>query len=71
MRYDGGKIFPFIKFWNQIKKERSTSIMGADRNENMASGVIYQIKQEKRVLQKALYLSLVVNLIQAVLMLLK
>lgn len=71
MRYDGSKIFPFIKVWNQIKKERSTSIMGADRNENMASGVIYQIKQEKRVLQKALYLSLIVNLIQGVLMLLK
>lgn len=45
--------------------------MGADRNENMASGVIDQIKQEKRVIQKALFLSLVVNLIQAVLMLLK
>ncbi|MEF2877368.1 MAG: hypothetical protein U0N90_03025 [Blautia sp.] len=39
--------------------------METGRNENMAAGVIHQIKREKRVLQKALFLSLVVNLIQA------
>lgn len=40
--------------------------METGRNESMAAGVIHQIKREKRVLQKTLFLSLVVNLIQAV-----
>ena len=45
--------------------------MTAGRNENMATGVIHQIKQEKRAFQKALILSLVVNLIQAAVILFK
>lgn len=39
--------------------------METGRNESMAAGVIHQIKKEKRVLQKALFLSFLVNLIQA------
>lgn len=45
--------------------------MTAGRNENMATGVINQIKREKIVFQKALFLSLVVNLIQAAVILIK
>ncbi len=45
--------------------------MTAERNENMAAGVIHQIKREKAVFQKALFLSLVVNLIQAAVILFK
>lgn len=45
--------------------------MVAGRNENMAAGVIHQIKREKAVFQKALFLSLAVNLIQAAVILFK
>lgn len=45
--------------------------MAAGRNENMAAGVIHQIKREKAVYQKALCLSLAVNLIQAAVILFK
>jgi hypothetical protein len=37
--------------------------MTAERNENMAAGVIHQIKREKIVFQKTLFVSLAVNLI--------
>ena len=45
--------------------------MAAGKNENMAAGVIHQIKREKIVFQKALYLSIAVNLIQAAVILFK
>lgn len=45
--------------------------MVAGRNENMATEVIHQIKREKAVFQKALLLSLTVNLIQAAVILFK
>lgn len=45
--------------------------MTAGRNETMAAGVIHQIKREKAMFQKALFLSLAVNLIQAAVILFK
>lgn len=45
--------------------------METGRSESMAAGVIHQIKQEKRVFQKALFLSLLINLIQAAVILFK
>lgn len=45
--------------------------MTTGRSENIAAGVVHQIKREKAVFQKALFLSLVVNLIQAAVILFK
>lgn len=45
--------------------------MATGRNETMAAGVIHQIKREKAVFQKALFLSLAVNLILAAVILFK
>lgn len=55
----------------QEKEERSSGVMATGRNETMASGVIQQIKREKAVFQKALFLSLAVNLIQSAVILFK